>query len=233
MFILLALPFHGDRNEPSSNPAHQTHSFFSRYSTADLHSHHYNFSNWGIRSVTGKFNCRWVHSTFNSALRDRWLPARGTWFNGVGQFLKTQKGNSMFQKSDIFILLAVSISFALSGYLWFTGQRAEGVFTAIWVPSILCFGIYFKLMSIKGSGSWARNLYWYAQSAYFFWCLSALSFRYLSSIGSPMNHRSEKVRAGQSDLNMKPSQSIQKLGNRNWRSPSRVCNWQQTTGAIS
>jgi hypothetical protein len=59
----------------------------------------------------------------------------------------------MFQKSDIFILLAVSISFALSGYLWFTGQRAEGVFTAIWVPSILCFGIYFKLMSIKGSGS--------------------------------------------------------------------------------
>ena len=59
----------------------------------------------------------------------------------------------MFQKSDIFILLAVAISFALSGVLWFTGQRDEGLFTALWVPSILCFGIYFKLMSIKGAGS--------------------------------------------------------------------------------
>jgi hypothetical protein len=65
----------------------------------------------------------------------------------------TQEENFMFQKSDIFILLAVSISFALSGFLWFSGQRAEGLFTALWVPSILCFGIYFKLMSIKGSRS--------------------------------------------------------------------------------
>ena len=59
----------------------------------------------------------------------------------------------MYRKSDIFILLAVAISFALSGFLWFTGQRDEGLFTALWVPSILCFGIYFKLMSIKGAGS--------------------------------------------------------------------------------
>ena len=57
----------------------------------------------------------------------------------------------MFQKSDVFILLAVSISFALSAFLWFNGQRDEGVFTALWVPSILCFGIYFKLMSIQGA----------------------------------------------------------------------------------
>jgi hypothetical protein len=56
----------------------------------------------------------------------------------------------MFQKSDLFILLAVSISFALSGYLWFSGQRDEGVFTAMWVPSILCFGMYFKLMGMRG-----------------------------------------------------------------------------------
>ena len=56
----------------------------------------------------------------------------------------------MIQKSDIFILLAVSISFALSGFLWFTGQREEGVFTAMWVPSILCFGMYFKLMGMRG-----------------------------------------------------------------------------------
>ena len=56
----------------------------------------------------------------------------------------------MIRKSDIFILLAVAISFAVSGYLWFSGQRDEGLFTAIWVPSILCFGIYFKLIVFRG-----------------------------------------------------------------------------------
>lgn len=56
----------------------------------------------------------------------------------------------MIKKSDFFILLAVAISFAVSGYLWFSGQKQEGLFTAIWVPSILCFGIYFKLMVLVG-----------------------------------------------------------------------------------
>ncbi|MFZ8952997.1 MAG: hypothetical protein ACO2ZB_04620 [Gammaproteobacteria bacterium] len=56
----------------------------------------------------------------------------------------------MFKQSDIFILLSVAISFAVSAYLWFSGQQDEGLFTALWVPSILCFGIYFKLMSIIG-----------------------------------------------------------------------------------
>ena len=56
----------------------------------------------------------------------------------------------MIRASDFFILLAVAISFVLSGFLWFTGNRDEGVFTALWVPSILCFGIYFKLMGMRG-----------------------------------------------------------------------------------
>ena len=56
----------------------------------------------------------------------------------------------MFKQSDIFILLSVAISFAVSAYLWFSGQQNEGLFTALWVPSILCFGIYFKLMAIIG-----------------------------------------------------------------------------------
>lgn len=54
----------------------------------------------------------------------------------------------MLKQADVFILLAVGISFAVSGFLWFSGQREEGLFTAIWVPSILCFGIYFKLIVI-------------------------------------------------------------------------------------
>lgn len=51
----------------------------------------------------------------------------------------------MFKLSDVFILLAVAISFALSGYLWFNGYKDQGVFTALWVPTILAFGIYFKV----------------------------------------------------------------------------------------
>jgi hypothetical protein len=56
----------------------------------------------------------------------------------------------MFKRSDLFILLAVVISFVLSAYLWFSGQREEGVFTALWVPSILGFGVYVKLMKLSG-----------------------------------------------------------------------------------
>jgi hypothetical protein len=55
----------------------------------------------------------------------------------------------MFRKSDYFILLAVMISFVISAYLWFVLQdREQAIFTAIWVPSIFSFGIYFKLAAL-------------------------------------------------------------------------------------
>ncbi|AQQ66259.1 hypothetical protein Mag101_00280 [Microbulbifer agarilyticus] len=54
----------------------------------------------------------------------------------------------MFRLSDLFIFLAVAISFALSSYLWFNGYREQGVFTALWVPSILAFGIYVKVSAL-------------------------------------------------------------------------------------
>ena len=54
----------------------------------------------------------------------------------------------MFKLSDLFILLAVAISFAVSGYSYFNGHEMQGLFTAIWVPSILAFGIYFKLAAL-------------------------------------------------------------------------------------
>ena len=52
----------------------------------------------------------------------------------------------MFKLSDVFILLALAMSFVVSAYLWFHGHHEEGIFTAIWVPSILGFAIYFKLL---------------------------------------------------------------------------------------
>ncbi|QKK02855.1 MAG: hypothetical protein HND55_09480 [Pseudomonadota bacterium] len=54
----------------------------------------------------------------------------------------------MFKLSDVFILLAVAVSFVVSGVLWFNGYHDHGLFSAIWVPSILAFGIYFKLASL-------------------------------------------------------------------------------------
>ena len=38
------------------------------------------------------------------------------------------------------ILLAAAISFVLSVSLWFSGSKDQGLFVAIWVPSILSFG---------------------------------------------------------------------------------------------
>lgn len=58
----------------------------------------------------------------------------------------------MFKLSDLFILLAVAISFVLSGYLWFNGYKEQGIFTALWVPTILTFGIYFKVSAILARG---------------------------------------------------------------------------------
>jgi uncharacterized membrane protein YvlD (DUF360 family) len=58
----------------------------------------------------------------------------------------------MFKLSDLFILLAVAVSFVLSGYLWFNGYKEQGIFTALWVPTILAFGIYFKVSAILARG---------------------------------------------------------------------------------
>lgn len=57
----------------------------------------------------------------------------------------------MFKKSDLFMLAAVAISFVVSAYLWFSGNREEGVFTALWVPSILAFGLYFKVSAMNAT----------------------------------------------------------------------------------
>lgn len=45
----------------------------------------------------------------------------------------------MFHRSDFLFLIAAFLSFVFSVSLWFTGQRDEGMFVGIWVPSILSF----------------------------------------------------------------------------------------------
>jgi hypothetical protein len=47
---------------------------------------------------------------------------------------------AMMRISKITILIAAGLSFLLSVYLWFSGDREAGLFVGIWVPSILSFG---------------------------------------------------------------------------------------------
>jgi hypothetical protein len=44
------------------------------------------------------------------------------------------------KNAKLLFLAAATISFLLSVFLWFNGQREEGQFVGIWVPSILALG---------------------------------------------------------------------------------------------
>ena len=48
----------------------------------------------------------------------------------------------IYKISRTTILIAAFLSFLLSVYLWFSGAKEQGVFVAIWVPSILSFGAF-------------------------------------------------------------------------------------------
>jgi len=69
--------------------------------------------------------------------------------NGAETIGLKKETRPVFKLSDLFILLAVMVSFAVSGFMWFNGYQTEGLFTAVWVPSILAFGIYFKLSALS------------------------------------------------------------------------------------
>ena len=51
--------------------------------------------------------------------------------------LKPLKESHVFHRSDYVFIAAAFLSFSV--YLWFSGQREEGMFVGIWVPSILSF----------------------------------------------------------------------------------------------
>lgn len=55
----------------------------------------------------------------------------------------------MLKTSDYFILIAALLSMFFSIYLWFSGSQEAGVFVGLWVPSILGFGAYFKILKYR------------------------------------------------------------------------------------
>ena len=44
------------------------------------------------------------------------------------------------QISKLAILIAAGLSFLVSVFLWFSGDKQAGLYVGLWVPSILSFG---------------------------------------------------------------------------------------------
>ena len=54
--------------------------------------------------------------------------------------IRTQNERRRISTSKAFFFAAAGISFCLSVWLWFAGDRERGLFVGIWVPSILSAG---------------------------------------------------------------------------------------------
>ncbi len=52
-----------------------------------------------------------------------------------------------FTTADKLLFIAAILSLIFSEALYFQGEKADGTFIALWVPSILAFGIYLKLIN--------------------------------------------------------------------------------------
>mgnify|MGYP004019129331 FL=1 len=55
----------------------------------------------------------------------------------------------MLNRFDVLVLLASILSLFYSLYLWFEGSVQEALFVGLWVPSVLGFGIYIKLIRLR------------------------------------------------------------------------------------
>ena len=52
----------------------------------------------------------------------------------------SDRGMKKQSLGKLLVIVGAGLSFLLSVGLWFSGQREEGLFVGIWVPSILSFG---------------------------------------------------------------------------------------------
>lgn len=61
----------------------------------------------------------------------------------------------MFKKftlADKFLVVAALLSLIFSEMLYFQGAKEDAIFLGLWVPSILAFGIYLKLINKSNHG---------------------------------------------------------------------------------
>jgi hypothetical protein len=52
-----------------------------------------------------------------------------------------------FTAADKLLFIAALLSLIFSEILYFKGEKEDGTFIGLWVPSILAFGIYLKLIN--------------------------------------------------------------------------------------
>ena len=50
--------------------------------------------------------------------------------------------------ADLLLLSAAFLSLIFSEILWFKGEENAAIFVGLWVPSILGFAVFFKLLNI-------------------------------------------------------------------------------------
>jgi hypothetical protein len=55
--------------------------------------------------------------------------------------------NKKFTITDILLFIAAFLSLIFSEILYFKGDTNAAIFIGLWVPSILAFGIYLKLIN--------------------------------------------------------------------------------------
>ena len=52
-------------------------------------------------------------------------------------------------KTDLIMLFLAFLSLIFSEIMWFNGENEGAIFIGLWVPSILGFAIYLKLLKIE------------------------------------------------------------------------------------
>jgi hypothetical protein len=52
-----------------------------------------------------------------------------------------------FTITDKLLFISAMLSLIFSEILYFQGEKEDGTFIGLWVPSILAFGIYLKLIN--------------------------------------------------------------------------------------
>ncbi len=54
-----------------------------------------------------------------------------------------------FSVADLLLMGASLLSLIFSETLWFRGEKESAIFVGLWVPSIIGFGIFLKLINHK------------------------------------------------------------------------------------
>ncbi len=57
-----------------------------------------------------------------------------------------------FTLTDKLLFISAFLSLVYSEVLFFNGNSSQAIFIGLWVPSILCFGIYLKLLKNNTNG---------------------------------------------------------------------------------